>query len=330
MIDYTKIFLFEVQLIFKSLKEYQDFFENHLSQKKLEFESSFEYSLNNEFQLRENFDEEYSESYLAISETYAHNFRALFLVQSYSLFEYELKKICEFYKEYNKSVRLISDIGGTSDFLKIKEFLKEDCGIPFKELEAELTFLNTIRKIRNRIIHHQSKVSCKDKKDWLDIKNFIKKNNKDIKFKEDIDKKFKNGKSVYENDYQFSFCILDRKFNDKFLETSECLINKILIDKLKFQQNEKLRNRSYINLIFKKMKNWKIILTLWIALGIATTGYFFIKPPLKSEKELNRQEKILRKDYNFVIGNENYYKFSILGTLIGSILIFGFGKYYKK
>jgi len=77
------------------------------------------------------------------------------------------------------------------------------------------------------------------------------------------------------------------------------------------------------------MNNWKIILTIWIVLGISVSGYFYIKPPQKNVANLNYEEKVLH-EHNYIIGNKDYYKFSVLTTVVGSILIFGFGKYYKK
>ena len=46
--NHSKIFLFKVQSIFRSLKEYQEFFEGHLLQKISELEIDYKNSLNSD------------------------------------------------------------------------------------------------------------------------------------------------------------------------------------------------------------------------------------------------------------------------------------------
>ena len=69
-------------------------------------------------------------------------------------------------------------------------------------------------------------------------------------------------------------------------------------------------------------KIWKKLLVIWIALGIAISGYFYSFPDHK-----------LKYDYQFcrnqAIEMENDYskaKLFLVITIVGSVLIGGFGK----
>jgi H+/gluconate symporter-like permease len=79
------------------------------------------------------------------------------------------------------------------------------------------------------------------------------------------------------------------------------------------------------------MKNWKLILALWIALGVAVSGYFYIFPA-QIWRELSPIERTAQEytGQTSYVDNPNQFKVSVLITLVGSIIIFGVGKYYKK
>ena len=79
------------------------------------------------------------------------------------------------------------------------------------------------------------------------------------------------------------------------------------------------------------MKNWKIILTLWVALGVAVSGYFYIFPKTKLVEI--KPIRYINSNRDYVGGDEfetKRFEVSILTTIVGSIIIFGVGKYYKK
>lgn len=83
------------------------------------------------------------------------------------------------------------------------------------------------------------------------------------------------------------------------------------------------------------MKNWKLILVLWIALGVAVSGYFYIFPTqIRTELELTPIERSVQaytgQASYYYDDNTNQFKVSVLITLVGSIIIFGVGKYVKK
>ena len=76
-------------------------------------------------------------------------------------------------------------------------------------------------------------------------------------------------------------------------------------------------------------KLFKILLTLWLCLGIAISGYFFI----------NRYPENYifggtgSRDYGVNISNcyrDSYFETSLLITLVGSIFITGIGFAFKK
>lgn len=80
------------------------------------------------------------------------------------------------------------------------------------------------------------------------------------------------------------------------------------------------------------MRNWKIILTLWIALGIAVSGYFYIFPVIipRVPTALEIEFQSITKETSYFTSLHYHYKVSVLITLVGSIIIFGIGKYHKK
>lgn len=81
------------------------------------------------------------------------------------------------------------------------------------------------------------------------------------------------------------------------------------------------------------MKNWRIILTLWIGLGIATSGYFYLFP-LTERTMIPAGTDLFGNYYSDhwadVKIKTKRFEVSVLVTIVGSIIIFGFGKYYKK
>ena len=104
---------------------------------------------------------EQQENFLAMNEDYYQGISIFFsslFVSSYSIFEYQLIEMCHRSKEINgldRSVRKVSSISGAQIYLK--EAKIDLCQI--RDGDRDLWHdINTYRKIRNRIVHHNSRV----------------------------------------------------------------------------------------------------------------------------------------------------------------------------
>ena len=86
----------------------------------------------------------------------------------------------------------------------------------------------------------------------------------------------------------------------------------------------------------KDLKDYRIILTIWIALGIGITGYFKIYPDVSSKRIKNPN----RTNGVYEFGEPDYitqtttsfkkYELSLLTTIVGGVLIGGIGFFTSK
>jgi hypothetical protein len=131
--------------------------------------------------------EDYSKVLELSKETFEHSvfypqsFRQSFLSQLMSIFEHELKAICIAHHEENNTDYSIIDLKGNSDIEKAKIYLTKSCKISFQNLDPEWTFLSTIWKIRNLIVHQQNAIT-QEHQHWNTIFNYIKLNKSKIGF----------------------------------------------------------------------------------------------------------------------------------------------------
>lgn len=89
-----------------------------------------------------------------------------------------------------------------------------------------------------------------------------------------------------------------------------------------------------------KKIDYRIVLIVWLAIGIASTSYFYISPP--SEKVSYKDRLLSARGYDFydsrggyswstrTIYNEKIYKYSLVVTSIGILLIGGLGYLSQK
>lgn len=71
------------------------------------------------------------------------------------------------------------------------------------------------------------------------------------------------------------------------------------------------------------IRYYKNILVLWVAIGIGLTGFFYIYPEHVKERKYFSTDRIRSS-----VVKRNIYtnsKFSLLATVVGSIIIGGFG-----
>jgi len=225
ILNYSEFHLFGIELAFVEFKNYQNTIENFLELEKQSLEKSYRDKIS---ELNENDNkswnriaENYSEKYSDISRIFPHNFRASFLIQIISFIEHELKEICEQYEFSNKTKYSINDLKGNNDIEKAKQYLTKSCNVNFDKLNPEWQFILMVKRIRNKLVHHQG---------------FVKKTERDWKLFNDF-----NGKKEF---YEFSpkgefvespkLVIRNRLLNDELLKNTERFFKKLLELELKY------------------------------------------------------------------------------------------------
>jgi len=229
-LNWNKLHLFEIDLIFTDLKNYQNLIEGFLSDKKVELEQSYDESeLEKEAEKagaeKDNYlhhlIDSFAERHQEISRQFPHNFRASFLVQIISCIESELKKICNHYGNHHEQKFTVDDLKGSDDLEKCKTYLKLFSDIDFNDFNKEWQFIKQCKFLRNKIVHNDSKI----KRDNKNLINFAKKSESIelINFHEPF---FKN----------IEFVIIDNNLIDELLTVAKEFFNKFVTDGIKYSR----------------------------------------------------------------------------------------------
>lgn len=172
----------------------------------------------------------YSSDFFEQTTFYPQSFRTSFFIQIFSVLEHELKEICSIHHQKNKTNFSIDDLKGNSEIEKAKLYLKKACKINFGALDPEWSYLEIMRKIRNRYVHSQGEISQKHS-DWKTIFTFLKKNKNQLGFRNAAeyleDDKFNK---IYDKDYIFILDIQDPVFNDKMILTIKSFLKKLALE----------------------------------------------------------------------------------------------------
>ncbi len=226
--NWNKLHLFGIDLIYKDLRSYQNLIEGFLSKRKKELEKDYdEADLEKEAEKAGINKEQYflhlidsfAEKHHEISRQFPHNFRASFLVQIISVIESELRKICNHYGNYKNQKFTVDDLKGSNDLEKCKDYLTTITEIDFKQYSAEWGFIKQCKLLRNKIVHHYSVIKRTDK----NLITFAK-NTDSIEF-------LNYEKSHYDN---IEFLIVNNKLIDELLITSEVFFRKLLESGIKY------------------------------------------------------------------------------------------------
>lgn len=207
---------------------YNDLMENYLmlnyfkESKNLKIDPS---SLKTDYELIE-----FSKNAFEQTIFYPQSFRTSFFIQLFSVLEHELKEICLNHHQENKTDFSIIDLKGNSEIEKAKLYLKKSCKINFEVLEPDWSYLEIMRKIRNRFVHNQGEINQKHP-DWKIIFNFVKKNKNQLGFRTAAeyleDEKFNK---IYDKDYFFMLDIQDPLFNYKMILTLKSFLKKLVTE----------------------------------------------------------------------------------------------------
>lgn len=113
----------------------------------------------------------YIDTFKKLDYDFRQNLRRSQIIMLYSFLELKLKEGCNSYAEAHNKEYTISQLKGQNDLDKIKIFFKRSMNIKIDDLNPEWKFLNDLRKVRNRIVHHNALITTSDK-DFKAIKEF--------------------------------------------------------------------------------------------------------------------------------------------------------------
>ncbi|WP_366186330.1 hypothetical protein [Flavobacterium ovatum] len=163
---------------------------------------------------------------------YPQSFRTSFFIQMFSVLEYELKIICTTHSKINQKEFSIENLKGNSEIEKAKFYLKKAVNLNLNEIEPEWNYLDTMRKIRNRIVHGDGEINQKHR-DWDRIYNFINLNKNLLGFRnsaEYLEKK--EFELLYDYNSFFKLDIQNHDFNQQMILNLKQFFNKLILSLL--------------------------------------------------------------------------------------------------
>lgn len=173
----------------------------------------------------------FSQTFFEESIFYPQSFRTSFFIQIFSVLEHELKEICLIHFQQNKYIFSIADLKGNSDIEKAKLYLKKAGNINFDDFEPEWSYLETMRKIRNRFVHSQGEINQKHP-DWNKIYSFVSSNENSLGLSNCAECLEKSEfYRLYDIDSTLTLEIQGHDFNDKMILSVKKFLN-MLANKL--------------------------------------------------------------------------------------------------
>jgi len=156
-----------------------------------------------------------SERYHSIAGFYPHSFRAASIIQLYSFLEFHLRSICEMVFVHGDIRFRIHEIKGHSALERAKIYLSKTANVDFGKLNPEWEFINTIRKLRNCLIHEGGQIK-KSKADYLSNVGGVLL--KEMNINKDI----------------FQIQLIDKTLTEKGISSVSGFFKKLLVTELKF------------------------------------------------------------------------------------------------
>lgn len=163
------------------LEAYRDFID--FNEKNIEKEIN---KINKEFDnLQKNFDREplkydaamdfmeqdFIDDLKKLDNEFRQNLRRSQIILLYSFLEVKLRDGCNSYASFHNKEYSVSNLRGQNDLDKIKLFFKKSMHIKVNELNPEWNFLDNLRKVRNKIVHHNGIIKKVDN-DYAAISQF--------------------------------------------------------------------------------------------------------------------------------------------------------------
>jgi len=207
--------------------------EEHLNLINNQLKDFYKYSVSmetyfeqREKQLLQEFEKEdpilWNQKYYYHTVIFLNIYRTSLFTNVFGMLEYELKKACNFHFINNKPNVSMNDLKGNSDFEKAKNYLTKICKINFDSLNPEWNYLQTIKDLRNILIHNQGEfVQTNEKKTKKLIKFISEKDYLEFKPNESIDEE-----EYYSNDGKI--IVTNKKFNEELIDTANNFFTKLL------------------------------------------------------------------------------------------------------
>ena len=207
--------------------------EEHLNLINNQLKDFYKYSVSmetyfeqREKQLLQEFEKEdpilWNQKYYYHTVIFLNIYRTSLFTNVFGMLEYELKKACNFHFINNKPNVSMNDLKGNSDFEKAKNYLTKICKINFDSLNPEWNYLQTIKELRNILIHNQGEfVQTNEKKTKKLIKFIREKDYLEFKPNESIDEE-----EYYSNDGKI--IVTNKKFNEELIDTANNFFTKLL------------------------------------------------------------------------------------------------------
>ena len=228
ILNLNKVRLFGVEMVFLDFHNYYEVIEDSMAAKFQERSLSYveflkqgtEKVLDRDYS--NYLDQQHCEGLSEMGYNFPNIFRASFFVQVISFIEFELKELCMFHEEQNKSLIKFSDLKGADEFEKIKKYLKGSGNIDFSLLDPEWGHIKKMKILRNRFVHHYGTIDKEDRDRYRTILEIVN-SEKSITFMENSlrDKKIDDFDSL-------TLVIADKEFNVILLKQAESLFQKIL------------------------------------------------------------------------------------------------------
>lgn len=213
----------EIEFSISQLKNYQNLVESFLDQEKGKIASIIK-SIEETSDLPEEenlwgMKYAYMEEYDDFTEHFQNTFRQSIIVQSYSFFEYHLKKICDRIFQDQNTLFQLNDLGGNSDLEKARIFIEKTCSIDIRKYNPEIDLIKSVQRLRNVIVHSRGEYQ---KQKHQELAKFI------ISQPSLTALETNDGRSVVnENDKSFKVLITDNQINLKFITSIESFFAKL-------------------------------------------------------------------------------------------------------
>lgn len=157
-------------------------------------------------------EQDYIDALQKLDNEYKQNLRRSQIILLYSFLEVKLRDGCNSYASFYNKEYTVGNLRGQNDLDKIKLFIKNSMHIKINELNPEWNFLDNLRKVRNKIVHHNGSIKKTDK-DYRAISQFS-----ENRFQLNADKRSEN----------FVIELSDNKFLKEIIENISKLYYKIL------------------------------------------------------------------------------------------------------
>lgn len=114
----------------------------------------------------------FKEDSFSYQETFASILQRSTFIANYSMFEYYLKRICDFAKKRVRSNLSFSDIKGNGYIDQNKRYLEKVIGLNLSYLNTIWEDINKYRIVRNYIVHEHSNISVNPELNTTDQKHY--------------------------------------------------------------------------------------------------------------------------------------------------------------